>query len=132
MESKKAIYDLIPAEFYPPTIFFRKGTHHEEIIAAIREKQLRFPLIGKPDIGMQGKSVKKLADKSALIEYAALSRVDFLVQEFVSFENEVGIFYYRYPNEKRGFISGIVEKEFLAVTGDGMATIEALLQKEKR
>ena len=132
MESKKAIYDLIPAEYYPPTIFFKKETHNEEIIAAIREKQFKFPLIGKPDIGMQGKAVKKLADISALSEYAALSKVDFLVQEFVPFENEVGIFYYRYPHEKRGCISGIVAKEFLAVTGDGMSTIEDLLQKEKR
>ena len=132
MESKKAIYDLIPAEFYPRTIFFRKGTHNEEIIAAIGEKQLKFPLIGKPDIGMQGKAVKNLAGISELLEYAAHSKVDFLVQQFVSFENEVGIFYYRYPNEKRGCISGIVEKEFLAVTGDGISTIEALLQKEKR
>src|SRR5688572_33234148 len=53
MESKKAIYDLIPTEYYPPTIFFKKGTHNEEIVGAIREKQLKFPLIGKPDIGMQ-------------------------------------------------------------------------------
>jgi len=50
----------------------------------------------------------------------------------VSFEKEAGIFYYRYPDEKRGRISGIVEKEFLSVTGDGISTIEALLRKEKR
>ena len=81
---------------------------------------------------MQGKGVKKLADISALLEYAAHSKVDFLVQEFVSFENEIGVFYYRYPQEKKGCISGIVKKEFLAVTGDGISTMEALLQQEKR
>ena len=50
---------------------------------------------------MQGKAVKKLADISALLEYAGHSKVDFLVQEFVPFENEVGIFYYRYPDEEK-------------------------------
>lgn len=132
MESKKAIYDLIPSGYYPSTLFFKKGTANAEIVAAIRKTQLKFPLIGKPDIGMQGKAVKKLADISALLAYAGHSKVDFLVQEFVPFENEVGIFYYRYPQEKKGCISGIVEKEFLSVTGDGISTMEALLQQEKR
>ena len=132
MESKKAIYDLIPAAYYPSTLFFKAGTGRGEIMTAITEKQLQFPLIGKPDIGMQGKSVKKLKDVAALIEYAINSKVDFLVQEFVPYEKEVGIFYYRYPGETKGHLSGIVEKEFLAVTGDGVSNMEVLLQKEKR
>ena len=132
MESKKAIYDLIPSEYYPPTLFFNKGTCNEKVIATVRDRKLRFPLIGKPDIGMQGKGVEKLPNNSALLEYAAHSKVDFLVQEFVSFENEIGVFYHRYPQEKKGCISGIVNKEFLSVTGDGVSTMEALLRKEKR
>jgi hypothetical protein len=60
------------------------------------------------------------------------SKVDFLIQEFVPYQHEVGIFYYRYPNEERGHISGIVRKEFLAVTGDGVSTVEQLLLKNKR
>jgi hypothetical protein len=89
-------------------------------------------LIGKPDIGMQGLAVKKIENKDDLAKYILDSEVDFLIQEFVHFENEVGIFYYRYPHESAGHISGIVEKEFLAVTGDGTSSIEELLQKEKR
>jgi hypothetical protein len=58
--------------------------------------------------------------------------VDFLVQQFIAYENEVGIFYYRLPNEETGHISGIVKKEFLAVVGDGESTITELLRKEKR
>jgi hypothetical protein len=98
----------------------------------VNEKQLRFPLVGKPDIGMQGKAVKKLLNYSDLIDYASNSKVDFLIQEFVSFEKEIGIFYYRYPGETKGHISGIVEKEFLAITGDGVSNMEALLKKKKR
>lgn len=132
MESKKAIYDLIPPEYYPRTLFYKTGTPNEQIIADIQTRQLIFPLIGKPDIGMQGKSVKKFADISELLEYASYSKVDFLVQEFVSYENEVGIFYYRYPGGPKGRISGIVGKEFLSITGDGVSSMEALLLMNKR
>lgn len=132
MESKKAIYDIIPEAYYPATLFFRAGTATEEVFEQIRQRQLRFPLVGKPDIGMQGLSVKKLETENEVIEYALGSKVDFLVQEFVPFKNEAGIFYYRYPNEKNGRISGIVSKEFLSVIGDGVSTIIDLLKQDKR
>ena len=132
MESKKSIYDLLPKELYPPTLFFNEGTSSDNIIAAVRERNLKFPLIGKPDIGMQGKAVKLLSDIPALLAYGSESNVAFLVQEFVPFEHEVGIFYCRDPREKKGCISGIVAKEFLCVTGDGNSSMDELLQKEKR
>ena len=59
-------------------------------------------------------------------------KVDFLVQRFVEFKNEVGIFYYRLPGEAKGRISGVVGKEFLAVMGDGKSTIAALMAKNQR
>ncbi|MEO7532909.1 MAG: hypothetical protein ABIU30_03675 [Ferruginibacter sp.] len=132
MESKKEIYDLIPSAYYPRTILFKAGFSQNEIIDEINSKRFKYPLVGKPDIGMKGFSVKKLDNEKELLEYAQKSRVDFLVQEFVPFKNEVGIFYYRYPNEKNGHISGIVRKEFLTVTGDGHSTIEQLLKRDKR
>ncbi|MEQ1676114.1 MAG: hypothetical protein ABL876_05420 [Chitinophagaceae bacterium] len=132
MESKKEIYDLIPSEYYPPTLFFRKGTPGKEILETIHSRQLKFPLVGKPDIGMQGLSVKKLETETELLEYTFTSKVDFLVQEFIPFKNEAGIFYYRYPSVEKGTISGIVSKEFLTVKGDGISSIPELLQQDKR
>jgi hypothetical protein len=132
MESKKAIYDIIPDAYYPATLFFKTGTSKDEVLDVIQRKQLKFPLVGKPNIGMQGLSVKKLETPKDVIEYTLDSKVDFLVQEFVPFKNEVGIFYYRYPNEKKGHISGIVSKEFLSVTGDGVSPIIDLLKQDKR
>lgn len=132
MESKKEIYDLIPAAYYPRTILFRSGSSQGTILEEVKTRDFKFPLVGKPDIGMKGLSVKKLDNMEELLEYAATSQVDFLVQEFVSYKNEAGIFYYRLPNEKKGHISGIVRKEFLTVTGDGASTIEQLLKRDKR
>lgn len=132
MESKKEIYDLIPKEYYPATIFFRAGSPVEEILSRVKQNGFSFPLIGKPDIGMKGRSVKKLEHRDDLADYALNSKVDFLIQEFVPLKKEAGIFYYRYPNEQKGRLSGIVSKEFLKVTGNGVATIEQLLMRDKR
>jgi len=132
LESKKEIYDIIPQEFYPRTLFFKVGIKHSEVIKALEKSALQFPLIGKPDIGGKGRGVKKLYTIDEVIEYATESKVDFLLQEFVPYKNEAGIFYCRFPDQQKGFISGIVAKQFLAVRGDGNLTIEELLQKEKR
>ena len=132
MESKKQIYDLLPRQYYPGTIFFTPGISTDRLLQEVQDRGFQFPLVGKPDIGMKGLSVKKLHDKDELLDYAAGSQVNFLIQQFISYENEVGIFYYRFPNKRRGCISGIVKKEFLTVEGDGESTITELLRKDKR
>jgi hypothetical protein len=131
-ESKKEIYDLIPQAYYPATLYFPKNTSLLEVQDAISKKGLSFPLIGKPDIGLQGLAVKKLDDEQSLAQYVSQSKVDFLIQDFIPYEQEAGIFYCRYPQQEKGFISGIVQKEFLTVTGDGRSTIDMLMQKDTR
>jgi hypothetical protein len=132
MESKWSIYGLMPDECYPETLFFERGTDPWTVIGMVQQSGFIYPLIGKPDIGMKGMAVKKLQDEHELVDYVLHSAVNFLVQEFVPYENEVGIFYYRYPDESKGHISGIVSKEFLGVKGDGVSTIRELLLKDKR
>ncbi len=132
LESKKDIYDLMPQQYYPATLFFKAGTNTDMVAKEVATQAYSFPLIGKPDIGGRGRGVKKLENMEEVIVYAEGSKVDYLLQEYVLYENEAGIFYYRYPNEKNGHISGIVHKEFLTVEGDGHSSIEDLLKKEKR
>ncbi|HVX52529.1 MAG TPA: hypothetical protein VHB48_20380, partial [Chitinophagaceae bacterium] len=132
LESKMDIYNLMPQEYYPPTIFFKAGISNDDLLQKLNGFNPTFPIIGKPDIGGRGKGVKKLYSAEDVIAYANSSKVDFLLQAFVPYEREVGIFYYRLPNEEKGHISGIVSKEFLSVTGDGASTIYELLNKEKR
>jgi hypothetical protein len=40
---------------------------------------------------------------------------------------EVSVFYYRYPNEKKGTITGFLKKEMLDVIGDGKSSLEELM-----
>ena len=67
-----------------------------------------------------------------VLSYAAAAGMDFHIQEFVNYENEAGIFYYRFPSEQSGNISGIVFKEFLKVKGDGKKTVRELLRGSSR
>ncbi|HYE56041.1 MAG TPA: hypothetical protein VD996_14425 [Chitinophagaceae bacterium] len=132
MESKKKIYDIMPEGSYPRTILVKPGETEPAILEKIEAGGFEFPLIVKPDIGGKGRGVKKVNDAAALVSYVRKFPFDMLVQEYVPYEEEVGIFYYRYPDEPKGHISGIVGKHFLKVKGDGASTIEQLLRKEKR
>ena len=132
MESKMDIYNILPEGYYPNTLFFSAETRVDSVKDSIYRNHFNYPLVGKPDIGMKGIAVKKIDNEAELAEYVLNAKFDFLIQEFVSFKNEVGIFYYRYPGEQRGHISGIVSKEFLTITGDGDSTIKELLMQDKR
>lgn len=132
MESKDLIYASMPDSYYPRTLWFQVGTGMVSIQDALHAESLSYPLIAKPDIGARGVLVKKIHDEEELAGYVRRVRVDFLLQEFVEFKQEVGIFYYRTPGEETGHISGIVGKKFLTVTGDGTSTIEQLLTRNPR
>lgn len=131
-ESKKEIYDLIPQQYYPATLFFIAGSNMQLVSDEMRRTDMNFPVIAKPDIGMRGMLVQKIQSTEELENYISNSKVDFLIQDFVEYENEIGLFYYRYPGEAKGNISGIVGKEFLTVVGDGILSIEELLMKDQR
>ena len=126
-ESKKEIYELVPRDLQPKTIFFSRGSDPVWVLDQLLRSGFHFPMIGKPDIGGRGRGVKKLDDADAVMEYASEALFDFHVQEFILYENEAGIFYYRFPHQNKGNISGIVHKEFLKVTGDGKLDIRGLL-----
>jgi hypothetical protein len=132
MESKKKIYDLLPPRSYPGTRYFRRQEDPAMVSQQLKEAGFCYPLIGKPDIGGKGRGVKKLDTEAELLAYATASPLDFLVQEYVDHPYEAGIFYYRYPGQEKGRISGIVRKEMLAVQGDGGSSLRALLLRDKR
>lgn len=132
MESKKQIYDLLPEKYYPKTILVKENTDLKTIVDKVVEKEIHFPLIAKPDIGLRGSGVKKIKTISELKEYAQKANFDYLLQDLIPFKNEVGIFYVRHPHHKNGIITGIVSKEFLIVIGDGKSTIEDLIKKTPR
>ena len=131
-ESKKDIHKIMSPNLYPATIHFAKGSSPDEVIRKLKENGFTYPLIGKPDTGGRGRGVKLLENENECAAYVNNAEIDFHIQQFIQFKNESGIFYYRWPGETSGHISGIVRKEFLSVKGDGRSTVRELLMTDKR
>ena len=132
MESKKEIYDMIPDRFIPNTILINSGEKLPKIKKKLEEAKIDFPFIAKPDIGMKGLGVEKINTFDDLELYLDKISVNFLIQEYIGFSNEIGVFYVRQPNEKRGKITGIVSKEFLSVIGNGKDSLLKLIKQNPR
>lgn len=132
MESKMEIYDTIPKKHFPKTLFVKKDTDEKQILKALNRSSIKYPLIAKPDVGLKALGVEKIENEVQLLKYALKLNKDFLIQELIEFSMEIGVFYIRKPNEKNGRVTGIVSKEFLKVTGDGISSIEDLIKTNPR
>jgi len=130
--SKTEILDLIPGEYLPKTFKISKNITLDAIKAKLKIEGLELPIIVKPDIGERGWMVELIKSEEDLRIYLNTIKVDFLVQEHINFPVELGIFYYRYPDQSRGTVSSIVMKEMLAVTGDGIHPVKELMKKNVR
>jgi len=95
------------------------------------ENGLSFPIVLKPDVGERGFGVRIVESIEELTEKFGSSNEALILQEFAAGE-ETSVFYYRYPAEARGRIFAITEKRFPRVTGDGEATLEELILRDRR
>jgi hypothetical protein len=132
MESKKKIYELIPQRYYPKTALITNKTSFETVFEIVQEQIFSFPIIVKPDIGLRGSAVKKIESLEMLKNYVEKADFDYLLQELIPYQNEIGVFYVRFPNEKEGRITGIVAKEFMIIEGNGIHSIEELILENPR
>ena len=130
-ESKFNTLRLVSEEYRPKSLLLKpeKLTNPEKELNRIG---LNFPLIAKPDRGFRGYLVKKMDSAEALSRYLEQVTTDVLVQEFISYPKEVGIFYHRYPGQEKGQVTSVTIKEFLKVIGDGTKTIRELIQQDSR
>jgi hypothetical protein len=131
-EDKREMYDLLPEGTYPKTLYVQPGIPFTRLQEMICEKQFAFPFIVKPDVGMKGLLFRKIDNEKELMAYHSMMPFDYLVQDLVTFPLEVSVFYYRYPAEKKGVITGFIQKELMVVQGNGKSTLwELLLEHPK-
>jgi hypothetical protein len=126
-EAKREMYDLLPKEFYPKTIYISPKDRFEDIQQLIRVHGFAYPFIVKPDIGAKGLLFRKIDNEKELSIYHGKNTVDYLIQDLVDFPLEVSVFYYRYPNQEKGVITGFIQKELMDVIGDGQSTLWELI-----
>jgi hypothetical protein len=102
--------------------------------AAMAAAGLAYPVVAKPDVGCNGTGVRLVADRAALARYlAAFPRDEVVVlQEFIPYEGEAGLFYIRHPGEPVGRITSVTLKYSPVVVGDGRSTLRALILADPR
>ncbi len=132
MESKMSVYKQMPAKYYPATALMQPGSPAKEIMQAIKDHDLQFPMILKPDYGERGLGVQKVTSLPEIDVYANAVPVPFLIQAFVPYKYEIGVFFVKLPGESRGKISGIVNKQPVVVTGDGKSSLKQLVFRVPR
>lgn len=131
-EGKKEMYDQLPPHLVPRTIYILHDLPFEEVKKKIAEAGFEFPFVVKPDVGMKGVLFRKIENEDQLIKYHERIPVEYIVQELITLPVEVSVFYYRYPDQQQGVVSGFIEKELLQVAGDGSSTLKALIEQHPR
>jgi hypothetical protein len=104
----------------------------QEVKRRVDEAGFSYPFIVKPDIGMKGILFRKIDNEDQFHKYHEKIPVEYIVQDLIELPVEVSVFYYRYPTDEKGTVSGFIHKELLHVKGDGHSTLEQLIQKHPR
>ncbi|MFO1475328.1 MAG: VTT domain-containing protein [Verrucomicrobiota bacterium] len=94
--------------------------------------KLDFPVILKPDVGQRGAGVKLIQSEQQAADYFCRTSAPVVLQRYHPGPLEVGVFYYRFPDEAHGRIFAITEKLFPKITGDGRSTLDELIQQDSR
>ena len=126
---KGEIYDLLPQELIPRSIYVDAAWTMPQVEAALQEAGLHYPVAVKPLVGMMGLLFRKVDNEAQLALYHHTVPVPYIIQELVTYPLEVSVFYYRQPGQPRGTITGFVRKEALEVVGDGAKTLEELIEE---
>ncbi|MEP7080621.1 MAG: hypothetical protein ABI784_07825 [Ginsengibacter sp.] len=131
-EPKKEMHDLLPPALCPT--YFNVLPHQlfSEIQNNLLLNNIQYPLIVKPEIGGQGILFRKINDEAHLRIYHEKVPVEYFIQSFIPWPVEVSLFYYRHPLERKGHITGFLQKVPLQVVGDGIQTLKELLMANSK
>ncbi len=131
-ESKFETLSLVPEKYRPKGVLISKKNKGQSVKDQINNLPFDYPIIAKPDIGFRGYLVKKIENKKILLNYLNQVDTDIILQEFIPYHNELGIFYHRIPGNKKGKITSVTIKKFISVVGDGKSTLSQLIKNDSR
>lgn len=131
-EPKKEMHDLLPLHLRPAYFNVKPCQDFSEVQKQLISSGIQFPLIVKPEVGGQGILFRKIDTEAHLKNYHQKVPVEYFIQEFIKYPVEISLFYYRYPFNKKGAITGFLQKVPMRVVGDGGHTLkELILQNSK-
>lgn len=117
----------------PKTIRLKPGTKAVSAIVFMSEHQITFPCVLKPNDGERGRGVEIIENDVDMANYLEkYGQEELLLQEFVDYPIELGVFVYKDPESGKWKIPSVVQKKFFGVIGDGKKTVGELVQVSKR
>lgn len=123
--SKIDLINQIDKQYIPKTFFYSSYN--------LEQFPLDFPFIIKPNIGERGIGVELIRNKFDFKNYLALhDNSDLILQEYINYPLEFGVFYVRLPKETKGKIISITAKNFLTIIGDGKHSLKELIENNLR
>ncbi|MEM9549022.1 MAG: hypothetical protein AAGA77_23750 [Bacteroidota bacterium] len=128
-DRKTDIYDLLPQHIVPATTIITSKSASK---AFIEKNNLQFPLIVKPNVGLKGFKVWKIGNEEELDVFFRENNVnerEWLLQEYIDYDREFSVLFYRYPQEQTSGVSSFIEKSYPHVIGDGKRTLRTLIDK---
>lgn len=126
-EPKREMHELLPEKYKAPYFNVLPSLPFASVLQQMKPNGIDFPLIVKPEVGSQGVLMRKIDNVEELEFYHNHVGVEYVVQAYVKYPMEVSLFYYRYPWEQKGNITGFLQKVPLQVTGDGVHTLKELI-----
>ena len=101
---------------------------------AFLEKKWNYPIILKPDYGHKGVGVRLIQNLQDAQNYLKDFTHAVIAQVYCapSLEHEAGIMYYRLPDDTKGKIFSITNKELPVLTGNGKDSLSTLIAKHPR
>lgn len=101
---------------------------------ALGSAGLKFPVILKPDIGWRGFGVRRADNEAQLAAYIRGFPPDqrVIIQSYISWHGEAGVFYVRRPGQPRGEIFSLTLRYYPFVRGDGVKSLRKLILTNPR
>jgi hypothetical protein len=130
-ESKFGILEKINPNYLPKTIYIPNNISIDDLKERLEKNNISYPIICKPNIGERGTNVEKVLNENSLIKYHRYGQ-NYIIQEFIAYEIELGVLYHKMPNAQAGKITSITKKSFLTVTGNGNDSILNLMEQSDR
>jgi hypothetical protein len=130
--SKTKVNDYFKnTEQYLPQVYIPKDMPIEKKTSTARAfiDKVSLPVFAKPDRGVVGIGVRKIASLKELEELLEIIPCDYMLQEFCDYPLEYGIFHCKYPNKDMGRVVSLTEKLIPSVVGDGQKTVRELIDQ---
>jgi hypothetical protein len=98
----------------------------KSLLKAIKSEDIDYPFVVKPEEGERGKGVFLIRDKIDLNYLNPGKPYPIIVQEFIGFSEEYGVFVQKLPGKDLQ-VTSLSGKVFLNVTGDGKSNLKELI-----